>query len=53
MATPLHINVSPSGNYSILRQLGNAAVPAWKKRNPGRQNPSRVKIGLNHVDEEG
>ena len=35
MATLLHIKVSPRGNYSISRQLGNAAVHAWKERNPG------------------
>lgn len=35
MATLLHINVSPRGNYSISRRLGNAAVQAWKRRNPG------------------
>jgi FMN-dependent NADH-azoreductase len=35
MATLLHINVSPRGNYSISRQLGSAAVQAWKERNPG------------------
>jgi FMN-dependent NADH-azoreductase len=35
MATLLHINVSPRGNYSISRQLGNAAVQAWEERNPG------------------
>jgi FMN-dependent NADH-azoreductase len=35
MATLLHINVSPRGNYSISRQLGNAAVQTWKERNPG------------------
>jgi len=35
MATLLHINVSPRGNYSISRQLGNMAVDAWKERNPG------------------
>lgn len=35
MATLLHINVSPRKNYSISRQLGNAAVQAWKKKNPG------------------
>lgn len=35
MATLLHINVSPRGNYSISRQLGKAAVQAWKERNPG------------------
>ena len=35
MATLLHINVSPRGNYSISRQLGDAAVDAWKQQNPG------------------
>src|SRR5579862_5545729 len=35
MATLLHINVSPLGNYSISRQPGNMAVDAWKERNPG------------------
>ena len=35
MATLLHINVSPRGNYSISRQLGSAAVQAWKEGNPG------------------
>jgi FMN-dependent NADH-azoreductase len=35
MATLLHINVSPRGSYSISRQLGNAAVQAWKEKNPG------------------
>lgn len=35
MATLLHINVSPRGSYSISRQLGQAAVQAWKERNPG------------------
>ncbi len=34
MPTLLHINVSPRGDYSISRQLGNAAVQAWKQRNP-------------------
>jgi FMN-dependent NADH-azoreductase len=32
--TLLHINVSPRGNHSISRQLGDAAVQAWKKKNP-------------------
>jgi FMN-dependent NADH-azoreductase len=32
MATLLHISVSPRGEYSISRQLGNAAIQAWKKR---------------------
>ena len=35
MATLLHINFSPRGTYSISRQLGNAAVQAWKEGNPG------------------
>lgn len=35
MATLLYITVSPRGNHSISRQLGNAAVEAWKKKNPG------------------
>ena len=34
MATLLYITVSPRGNHSISRQLGNAAVDAWKKKNP-------------------
>lgn len=34
MATLLHLNVSPRGNYSISRQLGHAAVQAWKVKNP-------------------
>jgi len=34
MATLLYITVSPRGNHSISRQLGNAAVEAWKKKNP-------------------
>lgn len=35
MPALLYINVSPRGDYSISRQLGNAAVQAWKKKNPG------------------
>lgn len=35
MPTLLHISVSPRGSHSMSRQLGNAAVEAWKKRNPG------------------
>lgn len=34
MSTLLHISVSPRGEHSISRQLSNAAVKAWKKRNP-------------------
>lgn len=34
MATLLYISVSPRGNYSISRQLGDAAVRSWKAKNP-------------------
>jgi FMN-dependent NADH-azoreductase len=34
MPTLLYISTSPRGDYSISRQLGNAAVDAWKARNP-------------------
>src|SRR4029077_8015447 len=34
MPTLLYISISPRGDYSISRQLGNAAVEAWKARNP-------------------
>ena len=34
MPTLLYVSVSPRGDYSISRQLGNAAVEAWKARNP-------------------
>jgi FMN-dependent NADH-azoreductase len=34
MPTLLYISSSPRGDYSISRQLGNAAVEAWKARNP-------------------
>ena len=52
MATLLHINVSPRGNYSISRQLGNAAIKAWKERNPGGQVIERdlTKTPLTFVD---
>jgi FMN-dependent NADH-azoreductase len=52
MSTLLHINVSPRGNYSISRQLGHAAVQAWKKRNPGGQVIERdlAKTPLTFVD---
>jgi len=33
MPTLLYISISPRGDYSISRQLGNAAVKAWKARN--------------------
>lgn len=52
MATLLHINVSPRGNYSISRRLGNAAVKAWKERNLGGQVIERdlAKTPLTFVD---
>ena len=34
MPTLLYITISPRGDYSISRQLGHAAVQAWKSRNP-------------------
>ena len=34
MPTLLYISSSPRGDYSISRQLGSAAVEAWKARNP-------------------
>jgi FMN-dependent NADH-azoreductase len=52
MPTLLHINVSPRGNYSISRQLGNAAVEAWKERNPSGRVIERdlAKTPLTFVD---
>jgi FMN-dependent NADH-azoreductase len=52
MPTLLHITVSPRGNYSISRQLGNAAVEAWKQRNPGGRVIERdlAKTPLTFVD---
>jgi FMN-dependent NADH-azoreductase len=35
MPTLLHISVSPRGKDSISRRLGDAAVEAWKVKNPG------------------
>ena len=34
MATLLYISVSPRGNYSISKRLGDAAVSSWKAKNP-------------------
>jgi FMN-dependent NADH-azoreductase len=34
MPTLLYLSISPRGDYSISRQLGSAAVEAWKARNP-------------------
>jgi FMN-dependent NADH-azoreductase len=52
MPTLLHISVSPRGSYSISRQLGNAAVEAWKKRSPGGRVIERdlAKTSLTFVD---
>jgi FMN-dependent NADH-azoreductase len=52
MATLLHINVSPHGSYSISRQLSNAAVQAWKARNPDGRVIERdlAKTSLTFVD---
>jgi FMN-dependent NADH-azoreductase len=52
MATLLHISVSPRGSYSISRQLGDAAVEAWKARNPGGRVIERdlAKTQLTFVD---
>jgi FMN-dependent NADH-azoreductase len=35
MPAVLQITVSPRGDYSISRRLGEAAVQAWKDNNPG------------------
>ena len=52
MPTLLHISVSPRGNYSISRQLGDAAVKAWKDKNPGGRVIARdlAKTPLTFVD---
>ena len=52
MSTLLHIHVSPRGNHSISRQLGNAAVKAWKEINPGGHIIDRdlAKTALTFVD---
>lgn len=52
MPTLLHISVSPRGDYSISRQLGSAAVQAWKARNPGGRVIERdlAKTQLTFVD---
>ena len=34
MPTLLYVSTSPRGDDSISRQIGNAAVEAWKARNP-------------------
>jgi len=52
MATLLYISVSPRGDYSISRQLGNAAVQAWKKKHAGGRVIERdlTKTPLTFVD---
>lgn len=52
MATLLHIKVSPRGSYSISRQLSDAAVQAWKERNPDGRVIERdlAKTPLTFVD---
>jgi FMN-dependent NADH-azoreductase len=52
MSTLLHINVSPRRSYSISRQLGNAAVKAWREKNPGGRVIERdlAKTPLTFVD---
>ena len=52
MPTLLHISVSPRGNHSISRRLGDAAVQAWKKKNPSGRVIERdlAKTPLTFVD---
>jgi len=52
MPTLLYISISPRGDYSISRQLGNAAVEAWKVRNPEGRVIERdlAKTALTFVD---
>lgn len=52
MPTLLHISVSPRGSYSISRRLSDAAVDAWKARNPGGRVIERdlAKTQLTFVD---
>jgi FMN-dependent NADH-azoreductase len=52
MPTLLHISVSPRGAYSISRRLSDAAVEAWKARNPGGRVIERdlAKTQLTFVD---
>jgi FMN-dependent NADH-azoreductase len=54
MPTLLHISVSPRGNHSISRRLSEAAVEAWKRRNPGGRVIERdlAKTSLSFVDAE-
>ena len=52
MPTLLQITVSPRGDYSISRRLGEAAVQAWKDTNPGGRVIERdlAKTPLTFVD---
>ena len=52
MSTLLHISVSPRGTDSISRQLGDAAVEAWKAKNPDGRVIERdlAKTPLTFVD---
>jgi len=52
MSILLHISVSPRGTDSISRQLGDAAVEAWKAKNPGGRVIERdlAKTPLTFVD---
>ena len=52
MPTLLHLTVSPRGNQSISRRLSEAAVEAWKARNPGGRVIQRdlAKSPLTFVD---
>jgi FMN-dependent NADH-azoreductase len=46
MSTLFYISIGPRGDYSISRQLGNAAVEAWKARNPKGRVVERVERDL-------
>jgi FMN-dependent NADH-azoreductase len=50
VSTLLHISVSPRGSYSISRQLGNAAIEAWKKRNSGGRVIAKAPLTFVDVD---
>jgi FMN-dependent NADH-azoreductase len=52
MPTLLHINVSPRGDYSLSRQLGDAAVRLWMGKNPSGRVIERdlAKTALTFVD---
>ena len=52
MPTLLYVSVSPRGNDSISRRLGNAAVEEWEAKNPGGRVIERdlAKTPLTFVD---